>query len=92
MSFTKLCDKESIIEITLKECYDKEMRKRKDVKNWAEVSDFFLNLEIQTQRDYEDKLITKNQRDIKIKQIRKDWNYNMVINNPFLKDLISQTR
>ncbi|KKP31204.1 MAG: hypothetical protein UR20_C0041G0005 [Candidatus Woesebacteria bacterium GW2011_GWE2_31_6] len=57
-----------------------------DVKNWRELSDMFFSLEIQTENDFKEGKITKIQRDVLRKKIKKDWDYNMIINNPFIKN------
>ena len=36
-------------------------------------------------QDYLNKRITKRKRDKLFREIKKDWDYNMIINNPHLK-------
>ena len=57
-----------------------------DTNNWVKISDFFFALEIQTERDYDNGKITKQERNKIQKQIKKDWDYSMIINNPFIKN------
>jgi hypothetical protein len=58
---------------------------KEDVTNWRLVSDFFFRQEIEVEQEYQDKLISRFQRNKRISNIRKDWKESMTLNNPFLK-------
>lgn len=62
------------------------MTYQEQITNWKEVSDFFFSLEIQTEEDYKNGKISKWKRDRLQAQIKRDWDYNMIINNPFIKN------
>jgi len=59
---------------------------KEEISRWRKISDFFFSLELQTEMDYKEGKITKRQRDILQKKIKKDWDYSMLINNPFIKN------